>query len=189
MDPIEKDNENPVNGEPRVTEPSPSHASQDPIIPTPKNRLLIIGLVFLTLFVFGTAGFVTFQSYQPRKQSLLDEKLNSPTPTEEKIYCGGIADIPCPTAGYTCTLEGNYPDMATVCVRARKSKTISDCAVGGCSGELCYEKSDDPGDDLVSPCIYMEEYECLKKTRCERQSDGKCGWTQTPEYTACLKSY
>jgi hypothetical protein len=27
---------------------------------------------------------------------------------------------------------------------------------------------------------------CRAKTTCEIQSDGKCGWTSTPEYEACL---
>ena len=29
---------------------------------------------------------------------------------------------------------------------------------------------------------------CRAGTKCERQEDGKCGWTRTPEFEACLKN-
>lgn len=55
------------------------------------------------------------------------------------------------------------------------------CYVGGCSGEVC---SNTP--DVASACIYREEFACYKKTTCERQSTGQCGWTETAELRACL---
>jgi hypothetical protein len=55
------------------------------------------------------------------------------------------------------------------------------CYVGGCSSEVC---SDQP--DVVSPCIWMEEFACYRDAVCERQAGGDCGWTQTPELLMCL---
>ena len=57
------------------------------------------------------------------------------------------------------------------------------CFVGGCSRQIC---SDDP--DVVSTCEYKEEYACYKSARCERQMDGKCGWTETPEFNICMNA-
>jgi hypothetical protein len=57
------------------------------------------------------------------------------------------------------------------------------CYIGGCSAELC---SDTPGG--VSSCIYRSEYACYKTATCERQSSGKCGWTQSKELLACLQT-
>lgn len=57
------------------------------------------------------------------------------------------------------------------------------CIVGGCSGEICQDKDEEP---MASTCLYKEEYDCYKKAVCERQSDGKCGWTQTDELKTCL---
>lgn len=37
-------------------------------------------------------------------------------PANQKIFCGGIAGRPCP-AGYTCQLDGKYPDAGGNCVR------------------------------------------------------------------------
>lgn len=57
------------------------------------------------------------------------------------------------------------------------------CFVGGCSSEVC---SDRP--DAVSNCMYRPDYGCYLKAKCERQSDGKCGWTKTEELKVCLQT-
>lgn len=63
-------------------------------------------------------------------------------------------------------------------------QTVSGCKIGGCSGQLCVE----PADDGVTTCEYKAEYGCYQKATCERQPNGKCGWTATKEFTACLKN-
>lgn len=57
------------------------------------------------------------------------------------------------------------------------------CFVGGCSNELCSES-----DDMVSTCIWREEFACYQNATCERQPTGKCGWTKTPELNACINT-
>lgn len=59
--------------------------------------------------------------------------------------------------------------------------TSAGCFVGGCSGQIC---SDSPG--AISDCMYREEYACYKTAKCERQSNGQCGWAQTTELKMCL---
>lgn len=56
------------------------------------------------------------------------------------------------------------------------------CEAGGCSGQLCGEV----GADLISTCEYLEEYACYRDARCERQSDGRCAWTETAALTECI---
>ena len=58
------------------------------------------------------------------------------------------------------------------------------CYVGGCNGELCSDKEDNTG--MVSTCVYKKEYACYQSATCERQKNGKCGWTQTPVLKSCL---
>jgi eight-cysteine-cluster-containing protein len=58
-----------------------------------------------------------------------------------------------------------------------------DCITGGCSGELCGKKGE--FDNIASPCIWKEEYTCLRLTRCQCIQN-KCQWNQTPEYQQCL---
>lgn len=58
------------------------------------------------------------------------------------------------------------------------------CAVGGCSSQICGEAGE--MDDVVTTCEYREEYACYQSARCEKQSTGSCGWTETEEYSQCM---
>lgn len=55
------------------------------------------------------------------------------------------------------------------------------CYVGGCSGQICSDR-----EGVISTCEWREEYACYQNAICERQPDGQCGWTPTPELEACL---
>lgn len=70
--------------------------------------------------------------------------------------------------------------LASGCVTAKPI-----CETSGCNGELCTEK----GKKMISPCVVLPQHQCLKKSKCEAQADGKCGWTQNDEYRACLKQF
>lgn len=59
------------------------------------------------------------------------------------------------------------------------------CMVGGCSSEIC---SDEGGEPAVSPCIFQPEFACYRTARCEKQTNGSCGWTQTEELRACIEN-
>lgn len=61
-----------------------------------------------------------------------------------------------------------------------KQATIAPCIVTGCSGQICSDK------EMASTCEFREEYMCYKSASCERQTNGKCGWTQTPALSQCL---
>jgi len=54
------------------------------------------------------------------------------------------------------------------------------CVKTGCSSEICADHN------VPSPCIFRQEYACYQKATCERQADGNCGFTRTPELSACL---
>lgn len=69
-----------------------------------------------------------------------------------------------------------------------KASTVSPtpstkCVTGGCSGQLCLKEGNK---GMITTCEYRDEYACLKKSVCEVQSDGQCGWTQTTAYKECL---
>jgi eight-cysteine-cluster-containing protein len=57
----------------------------------------------------------------------------------------------------------------------------SACVRTGCSGHLCADE------ELMSTCEWQEQYGCYKTAACERQADGRCGWTMTPELKGCLE--
>jgi eight-cysteine-cluster-containing protein len=59
------------------------------------------------------------------------------------------------------------------------------CIVAGCSGELCVDAG---FRDVVTPCVWLPQYECLEETRCGPFGPGgACGWERTPEFEACLE--
>lgn len=99
------------------------------------------------------------------------------------IYC---IRAPCPQS--TCEsgrcVLGEMPvevpsENERVIVRERDG-----CAVGGCSGQLCYDASEG---EMMSTCEWREAYACYHEFGvCERQGGGKCGWTQTEGLTQCL---
>lgn len=60
------------------------------------------------------------------------------------------------------------------------------CKIGGCSGTICHNETDELG---ITACNYRNEYACYKTARCEKQTNGKCAWTQTSELQSCLKNY
>lgn len=82
------------------------------------------------------------------------------------------------------TLLGNEMFYLKV-ASSSKPVTTAACVVGGCSAQLCGEKGEMDG--LVTTCEYRESYACYKQTKCERQTTGKCGWTDNAELAMCLK--
>jgi hypothetical protein len=75
--------------------------------------------------------------------------------------------------------EGFYIKLLTKPVSSAQGA----CVIGGCSSQLCVDASQG---DMVSTCEYREEYACYKTAACERQSSGRCGWTETPTLKSCL---
>ena len=60
-----------------------------------------------------------------------------------------------------------------------------ECKISGCSGTICIDAS---AEDVITTCEYRSEYACYKAAICEKQEDGKCGWTQTEELKNCLEN-
>jgi hypothetical protein len=59
----------------------------------------------------------------------------------------------------------------------------AECKPTGCSAEICADQ------DVFSTCEVKPEAVCFETATCERQGDGQCGWTSTPELDACLAQY
>lgn len=81
---------------------------------------------------------------------------------------------------YTFKENGINAKGRTVTAAYRRLENL-DCYVGGCSSHVC---SDQPG--VITTCEWQDEYACYQTATCERQGDGLCGWTETPELNACL---
>jgi len=59
--------------------------------------------------------------------------------------------------------------------------SLKPCMKTGCSGQVCSDE------EVITTCEFKPEYECYKRAACERQKNGECGFTQTPELLRCLR--
>lgn len=71
------------------------------------NRKLIL-IVVAALVVLIIAAFYFYNSWSN----------TSGDDNSESIFCGGIANIGCPT-GYLCKMEDDYPDASGYCVPSK----------------------------------------------------------------------
>lgn len=155
---------------------NPIHKSEHP--------WLIPLVVISSLFIIG-AGFGGYY-IGTQQQIPVQPAPISPTIVQQQA-CTREAKI-CPDGS---SVGRNGPNCEfTSCPEVQITTTKSDeCMIAGCSGELCVEKTLNPqSDGLATICQYKDEYACLKASRCEKQNDGTCGWTNTQEYTVCLNS-
>jgi eight-cysteine-cluster-containing protein len=60
-----------------------------------------------------------------------------------------------------------------------EEEKLSNCRPTGCSGQVC------ASEDVITTCEFLPEYSCFSLAICERQVDGECGWTETPEFGNC----
>jgi hypothetical protein len=65
---------------------------------------------------------------------------------------------------------------------AIETKPANLCKVGGCSNQICSDTV------VASTCEYSPGYACYKTASCERQPDGRCGWTMTSILAQCLQN-
>jgi eight-cysteine-cluster-containing protein len=102
---------------------------------------------------------------------------------DEEVRLGTSRTAKATAGGYTIALQEATPSTATIIVTeggAPEDTTDAACRKTGCSGEICSDR------DIASTCIYRPEYDCYKSATCERQADGRCGFTETPALTECL---
>ena len=91
-----------------------------------------------------------------------------------KTYASGTS-FPSPDGCNTCTCQDNGSAACT-----EKACAPAPCVVTGCSGQVCAEV------ETATDCQYLPVYACYKTATCERQGNGACGWTSTPQLTSCI---
>lgn len=70
--------------------------------------------------------------------------------------------------------------------KGRECSKDSDCATGGCSGEICTTREN--ATKVISICVYKDWYECLKLTTCGCVN-GVCTWKPNDAFERCLKEH
>lgn len=131
------------------------------------NKSLVVSIVAIFILVVG--GFLMIGSNKITKSPLEGEDVVTPRP--DVLEENPAVNSPTP----------NTPTPSPITPQPAPSVS-GGCFIGGCSSQIC---SDQEG--MMSTCEYKEEYACYKTAKCERQTSGQCGWTQTAELAACLK--
>ncbi len=95
---------------------------------------------------------------------------------------------PSPVVTPTATTTAPTDDIATATPVVVESddlniKKAPKCVISGCSAQICGET------EMMSSCEYREIYQCYKTARCERNTNGQCGWVEDSTLRGCLDSY
>ena len=72
------------------------------------------------------------------------------------------------------------PIPATTPTPTLPTSPVTQCRATGCSSQVCADQ------DVITTCEFRPEFACYRTAKCERQVDGQCDWTITPELQACL---
>ena len=88
------------------------------------------------------------------------------------VTCASVLCAP----GSTCSMKLVNGALAPVCEPVAQPP----CIKTGCSSHVCADR------DMFTTCEFRPEYACYQQATCERQADGQCGFTPTPELAACL---
>lgn len=109
--------------------------------------------------------------------------------TEEYVPFGGTLEFDVGNAGTDGILvfhKANPSAMAennesySLPIKFKLSKALDGCVITGCSSQICAEE------DQATTCEFLETYACYRNATCQKQADGKCGWTMTEELQSCL---
>lgn len=114
---------------------------------------------------------------------LLSQAYSSLTGSEGIIVAGTDSPVSGPAGrSYSLKVTQFYLRAAPANANATETKKppAKGCIKTGCSRVICADE------EMMSTCEWRPEYACYTTARCERQTDGKCGFTKTPELTECL---
>ena len=124
-----------------------------------KSIAIIIGLLAIVFSFWGL--WLVLSGWEPSED-------------EEPVACTMDAKI-CSDGSYVGRVSPGCEFAA-----CPKEESINYCIKTGCSGQICSNK------DVITTCEFLPEYACYQNARCERQSNGSCGWTMTQELKDCL---
>ncbi len=84
------------------------------------------------------------------------------------------------------TFERNGVGISLTPVTGKECTSNSNCATGGCSGEVCVPRKN--ASKIVTPCVYREWYSCFGLTSCGCVN-GLCTWKPNPSFESCLRGH
>lgn len=151
----------PSVGEPKPASPAPTdpHDHQEVF---PYHRVFVLAIDALLILAVGILVFLYIFA---RPGALIEQPIVPSIPVDEPTVPDQIVPTdPVIVPSEEITITPEQPR----------------CVKTGCSGQICSDR------EMASTCEFEPSYRCYVTARCERQADGACGWTQTPELQSCL---
>lgn len=143
-----------------------------------KTLTLTIGSLILFVMLLGILAGTGVINLSQKEKKIADNVAISQT-----VTVAPLSNTPSPEHSLVPTTKNTPTPLIRV---SSISPVQTNCKISGCNGEIC---ADENLGEISSICLYQEKYECFQKTTCERQADGKCGWTKNQEYMACLDQH
>ncbi|KAJ3084673.1 hypothetical protein HK102_000587 [Quaeritorhiza haematococci] len=101
-----------------------------------------------------------------------------------KAHRRSAAVVAIAVAALASTVAHSFPTFQPS--QSQQSQHIQ-CKPTGCNNELCVPVGESSSSLRVTTCAVKPEHKCFKSAVCEAQkSNGKCGWTLTKEFNACV---
>lgn len=137
-----------------------------PRIPT--NFVIVLSLCILAIFVGYVYYYTNYTSFAGASRPDMLTIPSSQKAGEESQR--------------TAATGGNITNVTntTQCI------SNNDCAIGGCSSQLCGKKG--IIENIITTCEWKEEYACYRLTQCQCIQN-KCQWNQTSEFIQCLANF
>lgn len=119
----------------------------------------IVAIILIVIVIFGVAYFAKHVDFKFATPGTFQSSMN-----------GAVANI-------SDSYSGASPTGIQSAVDPLKG-----CVITGCNHERCEETPKE------TSCGYKTAYACYGIARCERQSSGRCGWTDTQDLKDCISN-
>ncbi len=114
-------------------------------------------------------------------ESAVNEALTTMTSRDGVLVSGTHEPVTGPAGRSRMLRATQFYLPAKTTSQSPKPSPQKPCFKTGCSGQVCADE------EVVTTCEFRPEYECYKTAKCERQANGQCGFTDTPELRRCLR--
>ena len=114
-------------------------------------------------------------------ESAVNEALTTMTSRDGVLVSGTHEPVTGPAGRSRMLKATQFYLPAKTTSQSPKPSPQKPCFKTGCSGQVCADE------EVVTTCEFRPEYECYKTAKCERQANGQCGFTDTPELRRCLR--
>jgi eight-cysteine-cluster-containing protein len=134
-----------------------------------------IWLLIALISILGSFEYVLAENHTSADGTSGSQRLSVPPPRQSRIF-----------EYVSACLAGRPIGGGASASAAGVGFSGLGCVRDGCSRTICRGEEEEP---MMTTCEWREVYSCYRTARCERQSNGRCGFTQTSQSSACFRRF